>query len=187
VDEVFFRDTAHGLVSWALGTVLTAALLTSAATSVVGTATQAGAATVAAASGGAAAASAKVSGVDPNAYFVDALFRSDRSREEDDPAVREESARIFANGLKQGEIPAADRTYLAQTIAARTGLSQAEAEKRVSDVVAQAKAAELKARQAADAARSAAAKLSLWTFLALLIGAFSASYAATIGGRQRDL
>lgn len=188
-DEVFFRDTAHGLVSWAVGIVITAALLTSAATSIVGGAAKAGATTVAATAGAGIAAGAtqsKGSGADSNAYFVDALFRSDRSREEDDSSVREEIGRIFANGLQQGDLPAADKTYLAQVVAARTGLSQPEADKRVSDAVAQARAAEVKARQAADAARKAAAHFSLWTFLALLIGAFTASYTATIGGRQRD-
>ena len=64
-------------------------------------------------------------------------------------------------------------------MAARTGLNQSDAEKRVSEVIAAA-------RQAADTARKAAAHLLLWIFLALLIGAFCASYAATIGGRQRD-
>jgi hypothetical protein len=71
-------------------------------------------------------------------------------------------------------------------VAARTGLSQPEAEKRVSDATAQAKAAEAQAREAADAARKAAAHLALWSFLALLIGAFTASYAAIVGGRHRD-
>ena len=75
---------------------------------------------------------------------------------------------------------------IAQVVAARTGLPQPEAEKRVSDAVAQAKAAEAKAREAADAARKAAAHLAMWTFLALLIGAFTASYAATLGGKHRD-
>jgi hypothetical protein len=68
---------------------------------------------------------------------------------------------------------------LARLVAARTGISQQEAEKRVSDVITSA-------RQAADTARKATAHLLLWVFLALLIGAFSASFAATIGGRQRD-
>ena len=107
-------------------------------------------------------------------------------READDSSVREEVGRVLVNGLRQGDLPAADRSYLAQLVAARTGLSQPEAEKRVADAVAQAKAAEAKARQAADAARKAAAHMALWTCLALLIGAFVASYAATIGGRQRD-
>jgi hypothetical protein len=65
-------------------------------------------------------------------------------------------------------------------------VSQPEAEKRVSDAIAQAKAAEVKAREAADAARKAAAHAALWSFLALLIGAFTASYAAIVGGRHRD-
>jgi len=64
-------------------------------------------------------------------------------------------------------------------VAARTGISQAEAEKRVSDVMAEA-------RQAEDAARKAIAHLLLWLFLSLLIGAFVASFTATMGGRQRD-
>lgn len=187
-DEVFFRDTAHGLVAWAVGIVLGAALLTSAATAVVGGAVSAGAtvAGAAAAGGAAGAAQSKDFGTDLNAYVVDGLFRSDRPRANDDAAVREEVTRVFVTGIKQGELPAADRSYLAQVIAARTGLSQPDAEKRVADAMAQAKAAEVKAREAADAARKAAAHVSLWTFLALLIGAFTSSYAATVGGRQRD-
>jgi hypothetical protein len=76
-------------------------------------------------------------------------------------------------------------------VAQRTGLSQQDAEKRVDDTVAKAKAAmdeaATKAKQAADAARKAGAGLALWSFIAMLIGAFVASYAATIGGRHRDL
>ena len=83
------------------------------------------------------------------------------------------------NALRLNDVPAADKTYLGQLIAARTGLSQPEAENRVTTVIAEA-------RQAADTARKAAAHLLLWIFLALLVGAFSASYAATIGGIQRD-
>jgi hypothetical protein len=188
-DEVFFRDTAHGLTAWAVGIVLTASFLTSAATAIVGGTVKTGA-TVAgatAAAGGAAAASqAKGADDDSNAYFVDSLFRSDGSREEGDSSVREEAGRILARGLQQGDLAATDRTYLSQLIAARTGLSQPEADKRVAEAVAQAKAAELKAREAADAARKAAAHLAMWTFLALLIGAFTASYSATVGGAHRD-
>ena len=209
-DEVYFRDTAHGLVSWAVGILFTAAFLTSAATTIVGGVAKTGATAVGAAAGagGVAGMATGASGAmqpkgtgadskgpgadstrtggDANAYLVDSLFRSDRPREGDDSSLRQEAGRIFAHGLQQSEMPAADRTYLAQTIAARTGLSQPEAEKRVSDAVAQAKAAEQKARQAADTARKAAAHMALWTFLALLIGAFTASYSATMGGRQRD-
>jgi hypothetical protein len=78
------------------------------------------------------------------------------------------------NGLRDGGVPAGDRTYVAQVVAARTGLSQTDAEKRVSDVINQAKAA-------LDNARKAAAKLSLWLTASLLIGAFAASLVATEG------
>ncbi|HXD52642.1 MAG TPA: hypothetical protein VN689_12165, partial [Burkholderiales bacterium] len=104
----------------------------------------------------------------------------------DSSASRAEVGRIFANGMRQQNLAPADRTYLAGVIAARSGVSQAEAEQRVDQAMAQAKNAEAEAKQAADTARKAAAHLSLWTFLAFLIGAFCASYAATIGGRQRD-
>jgi len=125
-----------------------------------------------------------------NAYFVDTLFRGTPSgttagatngpaANADDSAMRGEAATILANALRQGDAAATDRTYLAQLVSARTGLNQTDAEQRVSDVIT-------RARQAADAARKATARLLLWTFLALLIGAFCASYAATIGGRLRD-
>jgi hypothetical protein len=97
-----------------------------------------------------------------------------------DPAVRAEASRIFLKSLRDHtDIVPADRSYLAQLVAARTGLSQADAEKRVSDVIVQAK-------QDLDKARSAAAKLSLWLTAALLAGAFSASLAAIEGGQLRD-
>jgi uncharacterized protein YegL len=82
------------------------------------------------------------------------------------------------NGLRDGDVHAADRTYVAQVVAARTGLSQADADK-LSDVTNQAKTA-------LDNARRAAAKLSLWLTASLLIGAFAASLAATEGGYPRD-
>jgi len=114
------------------------------------------------------------------------MDRQDRPTvDPNDAATRAESLRILTSGL--AEMPAADRIYLAQLIAAKTGVSQAEAEKRVFNVVAQINAREVEARQLADTARKAAMKLSIWIFIGLLIGAFAASFAATIGGRQRDL
>ena len=114
------------------------------------------------------------------AYFVDRLFRSDHPITSDnDPFVRSEAARIFEYSALQDQSSTQDSAYLAQLVAAKTGLTPADAQRRVSDTIADA-------RQAADEARKATARLLLWTFLALLIGAFCASYAATIGGRQRD-
>jgi len=202
-DEVFFRDTAHGFLVWALGLVVTASVLASAAASVVNGVAKAGnSAMTAAAVGGAALASgmsrdgsqATQVGTRNNAqgatlYLLDSMFRMDRQDrptvDPNDAATRAESLRILTSGL--AEMPAADRIYLAQLIAAKTGVSQAEAEKRVFNVIAQINAREVEARQLADTARKAAMKLSIWIFIGLLIGAFAASFAATIGGRQRDL
>ena len=96
----------------------------------------------------------------------------------------------MAVALQNGTLSNADRTYAAQVIASQTGLSQQDAQLRVDAVFAQAKSvatdAELGARIAADDARKAVAKTSLWIFVALLVGAFCASLAATMGGRQRD-
>jgi hypothetical protein len=169
-DEVYFRDTANGFLAWAVGIVLTAAFLASAATSMIG-----GSAQLTGTPG--AAATGKT--VDANDYFADALLRSDHPTAGNGVAGREEVGRILAHGLKQDDVAGADKSYLAQLVAARTGLSQPEAERRVNDVITEA-------RQTADTARKAFAHLSLWMFIALLSGAFCASYAATIGGRQRD-
>jgi len=170
-DEVYFRDTVHGFLVWSVGLVLTAAFLTSAAASMVGGA--ASTATVAAAAGQSATA-------EPNGYYVDTLFRSDKTgADRYDAPSHAEAAQIFANALRGKDISPTDKTYLAQLISARTGVSQADAERRVSDTLTEA-------RQAADTARKATAHALLWLFIALLIGAFCASYAATIGGRQRD-
>lgn len=108
------------------------------------------------------------------------MFRSDRiGNEQKDISAQAEASRIFANALIQSQIPAADQTYLARLVSAKTGITDAEAEARVSRAIADA-------RQSEDSARKATAHFLLWLFLALLTGAFSASYAATIGGRQRD-
>lgn len=204
-DEVFFRDTAHGFLVWAVGLVITASMLASAAAALAGGVAKSGGAIATAAIGGTAAGVGSISanadspaaanGLVTSAgnYLVDTLFRPDRasssgssaaSAPADDNATRAEVMRIISNGIN--DISAADKTYVAQLIAARTGISAADAEKRVNELIAQIKAKEIAAREAADTARKAAAKVSLWTFLGLLIGAFCASFAATIGGRQRD-
>jgi hypothetical protein len=174
--EVFFRDTAHGFLAWALATVLGAAVLTAAAGSFAGGASSG----LASAAGMSATQSAKSGG--PVDYYVDALLRSNPAASQnttDLRAARREIARILTTGLREGDVPVLDRTYVAQVVAARTGLNQAAAEKRVSDIIDQAKTA-------LDNARKAAAKLSLWLTASLLIGAFSASLAATEGGYVRD-
>jgi hypothetical protein len=192
-DEVYFRDTAHGLMAWAVGAVVSALLLTSAASSVTSGVARAGAAAVQAVGGAAVGPASQIAGQmgDPTAYFTDMLFRTDHPAASGDTAATTvETGRIFARALTSGDLPAADKTYVAQVVASRTALSQADAEKRVTDVFDQAKSAAAqaadKAKAVADAARKTGIYVSLWAFASLLVGAFAASYMATVGGRTRD-
>lgn len=199
-DEVYFRDTAHGFMVWALGTLVSASLLTSAAGSLAGTGTQAvgslvsgvgSSITSAAGAVGGAASQQASSNPSVQAYFTDMLFRGDKAASDpNNQQAATEAGRILARSLSQGEVSPGDKTYLGQLIAAKTGVSQADAEKRVDDVTGQAKAAAAKAEQtakdAAEAARKGTAYFSLWLFASMLVGAFSATLAATFGGRARD-
>jgi hypothetical protein len=170
-DEVYFRDTAHGFLAWSVALVVTAAFLASAATSLMGSSPDKSAITTTQNQTGEAG---------PNAYFVDSLFRTDGSKPDvNNAAVSREAAIIFAASLKQGDLSAVDKTYLDQLVMSKTGVSQSEADKRVSDAF-------LSAKTEAEAARKSIAHTLLWTFVALLIGAFCASFSGTIGGRQRD-
>ena len=217
IDEVYFRDTAHGFLAWAVATLVTAATLTSVIGAIVGSgmnavgavAGGAGTAAVAAAvpAASTAANESATSGVD-SGYFVDRLFRSQAmapagaasgssagiasaSNTSDTRSQTAEAGRIMLASLKNGSLAQDDASYLGLQIAQRTGLSQADADKRVNDTFAQLKAkvdqAKAQAREAADKARKASAYAALWLFIALLAGAFVASLCATFGGRRRDL
>ena len=177
--EVFFRDTAHGFLSWAVATIIGTVFLSSAASSLIGSSVHTASTLVGSAT---QAAASSVSG-----YDVDALFRSDRP----DPTasvqdVSTQATRLLATGLSNGDVPEADKAYLAQLVAARTGIPEAEAQRRVEDTIARIKAAEMKMRQAADASRKAAAAVAIFTALSMLIGAFIASAAAAYAGSARD-
>jgi len=187
-DEVYFRDTAHGLLAWAVATLLTAGLMAGAVHSVIGGAVEAGT--------GAANVAGQMAGRAPNngamqSYYSDMLMRTEpATADTDNGAMRMEIGRIFATDLRNGALAPDDRQYLAAMLAKRTGMAPADAERRVDDIYSRmskaAADAEAKARQAADEARKAAAHTALWMFVALLIGAFVASLCATYGGRQRD-
>lgn len=214
-DEVYFRDTAHGFLAWAVASLATAALLTSVIASIVGGGVPAGASmvggvasTATSAVGGIAASARTVPGNDggPMGYFVDSLFRRDAalptpeestqptrwSEAHERASARDaaEVSRIFMNVSRSDPLPPEDIRYVGQIVARHTGLSQPDAEKRVADIHARAQAqlreAEVAARDAADQARKASAYSALWLFVSLLIGAFVASLAATFGGRRRD-
>jgi hypothetical protein len=178
-NEVYFRDTAHGFLAWAFATVLSASVLGSAAIHIVNGASR-GLGLAAGQSGGG-----------PADLFVDKVLRPALSAAQtpapppsipntNDQATRGEISRLLAESFRNGrDLSPADRTYLTQVVATRTGLNQTEAEKRVYDTIVEAK-------EAVDAARKAAAHLALWLTAAMLAGAFAASLAATEGGQLRD-
>jgi len=187
-DEVFFRDTAHGFLSWALATLFVAGFLASSLASLAG----AGASAVgtAANTAGITAGAASRDGADlSTSYFTDALLRpqqvTQRARE-DDGAASAEIGRILLQGAARGEVPDDDKTYIASIVAARTNLSEADARARVDAVLKQIEDAKVATQDALDKTRKAAATTALVGALSLLIGAFISSASAALGGRQRD-
>lgn len=183
-DEVFFRDTAHGLITWAVATLFAAALLGSTVSSILSGGAQAGA-TIA--GGATSAAGSMAGGDDPESnYAIDALLRSSPAANGDqraDSEIRSELTSIVFRNLIEGELSAEDARYAAQLIANNTDLTPQQAQQRVSTVVSQARQTAL---EATEDARKSAATTALWMFVALLCGAFFASFMATVGGRQRD-
>ena len=184
LDEVYFRDTAHGVLAWAFATVMGAALLASAATVV----------------GSGAAANPGPTNVnsanDITAPYLDRLFRPDYAAltggtgqaaagvfagGRDLAADRDAARRILLSLRDHGrsELAGEDRQYLTQMVAARTGLPPAEAQRRVAAV-------ETDVRAALDQARRIAMQLAFWLVAAMFLGAFAAGLAATEGGAARD-
>ena len=192
-DEAHFRDTAHGFLAWAVATLIGAAVLSSAASSMLGTVAKAGA-TMATAAGASAMSgtgtSADASGPSVS-YFVDMMFRSTKAADanSDMTGTLREARGILATSIAS-EMSSGDRVYLGQLVASRTGLSQADAEQRVAQSATAARlaadAVAAKAKEVAEIARKATAYTALWVFISLLVGAFYASLAATWGGKQRD-
>jgi hypothetical protein len=191
-DETFFRDTAHGFMAWALATLLVVFVLGSALSSALGTGVQAASTVASGAALGASANAGSENAGSATSYFVDSLFRpNDPARlaapgAEGDAAATAQATRILVMSAARGEVSAEDRTYLGQLVAARTGLSEADATARVEAVLKQAEDAKTSAQQAADTARKAGATFALVAALSLAIGAFIASVSAAFGGSQRD-
>lgn len=187
-DEVGFRDTAHGLLAWAVATLLVAGLLSSSVSSLIGTGVQATATVAGATTTAAVGAAASSDESFSTSYFTDALLRPS------DPATatttNNEAAaqlsRILTNAAISGELSADDRAYVDRLVAARTGLSEADAKARVDAVLKQIDDAKVAAQKAADTARKTASATALLGALSLFIGAFIAAVAAAFGGRQRD-
>lgn len=178
-EESDMRDGAHGLLVWAGAAVIGAFFALAGVGAAINTA-GAAAATVTEAASNAAEGS-----LDPNAYFVDTLFRTEQPT--DAATARAEAGRIFAQAaLGDGTVPEADRTYLATLVAANTGLAPEEATARVDEVVANVQAAREQAIEAARVARNTTVIGAFIVAAALLISAIGAYWAAQKGGDHRD-
>jgi len=166
-DEVEFRDGAHGLLVWALGVVLGAALLWATASTLTAANT--------------ATSSPRETAGAPGflAYELDRLFRSERRLEPVAADVRAEASRMLTKGIGRQELPSEDRAHLNRVVAGATGLPAADAERRVVQVLAEA-------RNSTSQARRTAVILGFAAAAALAAAAAAAWFAAGIGGKHRD-
>jgi hypothetical protein len=194
--EVFFRDTAHGLITWSVATVFIAWVIASSASSALGSGIR-DATEVASAAAARAAAGPGTEGRAATAmsYDIDRLFRSNgfapaagtgtaaaASRSD----ARVETLYIAYHAVAAGNMSEGDRGYLTTLVAAQTGISAAEAQHRVDEFAEATLSAANRAKESADTARKAAAEGAIYIALSLLIGAFIASVSGAIGGRLRD-
>jgi hypothetical protein len=171
VDEVEVRDGGHGLLVWALATLLTGLLVILGSQAVT---------RLAAPSGGASGPATSVAGENIIAYDLDRLFRAERRPPDGDLTyARAEAARILLTASSHRGMLPEDRTYLVRLTASRTGLSAPDAERRVDDVIA-------RARDNIARARRSTVILAFMAGAAAMLGAAAAWFAACAGGRHRD-
>lgn len=178
-EERKVRDGTHGLLVWATGALLITLIATS---SLFGAARTAASGIASAGSG---AASLISQNADPLAMSLDSIMRS-TGQERPTAEEREEASRIFVNALANGRIEQGDRDYLASRLAARAGISQEDAQKRIDETYARLVQAKETAKETAERARKLAVLSAFLTAAALLVGAAAAAWAAGLGGEHRD-
>jgi hypothetical protein len=173
-DEVHFLDGLHGLVVWSLAVIIGAGL------------TWASAATINASTSKSSAvnpANSTVNTSDSEPSFLtfelDRLFWFDNRQQATDAQTRAQAGRILERGLGKKELAKDDHDHLVQLVSARTGLPQADADRRVAQVLSES-------RDAAAKARQSVVILAFTLAAALAAGAAAAWGAAVIGGRHRD-
>jgi hypothetical protein len=178
------RDGAHGLLVWAGSAVIGALLAVAGIGAAVSTAGNVAATVTQAAS---TVAGEAASAIDPNAYFVDTLLRpATPAPGQNADAARGEIGRILAQGATTGEIAEPDRAYVAQVVAANTGLSEADARARVDQTITAIDTARQQAVETAEAARRTTVVGAFLIAASLLVSAIGAYWAATKGGNHRD-
>jgi hypothetical protein len=167
-EDVESRDGFHGLATWALAVLLGATLV-----ALVGAADFARPA--------ASRAGANASSAEPLlSYELDRLLRSPRrAANVDIGPERAEAGRILLTSSSHSGVNSDDRAYLVQQVAAATGLSPADADKRVNTAIEDS-------RTAIARSRHSAVILAFSLAAATLLGAVAAWMAACAGGRHRD-
>jgi hypothetical protein len=186
-----FGDGAHGFLVWGVGVLLGAILAGGAISGATKVAVESGTAVAAGAVGGMASGGAQRGGITltPADYATDYLLRTGPDAQPPAaaaPSPRPEVARVLIAAVRDGSLPARERTWLAQLVSQRTGLPQADAERRVDEAFAEAKAAEEKVRDAADRARKAGALAGFLAAAALAVGCVAATAGAASGARHRE-
>jgi hypothetical protein len=208
--ERTFRDAAQGFMVWAIGVVAMLAVAGLVGLHAVGATAQVASGLLSGFAGNApgqpavAATAATTAAAPTFEYFVDAMFRpaptgsvarggepstapatvgAGTAQTGLSPETRAEVNRILARNVAHGRLDDTDRSYLAQLVSARTGLSPDEAQRRVTETEGKARDS---AKDVADKATKTGAYLSFWTFLSLLFGAVAATLAGMLGGQLRD-
>jgi hypothetical protein len=169
-EDAALRDGLHGLLVWALATLLAA---------VMGWATTQSLTHLVAPSGGQAVPSTSVAGENLIAFDLDRLFRAERRPNADLDYPRAEAARILLTTSSHRGMQPEDRAYLVRLTAAYTGVAQPDAERRVDEAAARAK-------ENISRARRSAVILAFMTGAAAMLGAAVSWFAASAGGRIRD-
>ena len=164
--EVEFRDGAHGVAVWGLAMTFGAVIAALAAAS--------------ASRGTSENYSSASRGNDPITIATDTLLRTTRAS----PAgvseeVRGEVGRLLARSVGATPMVAADRTYLTELVAARTGIAPPDADRRASEAVTQMK-------DATNRARKTGVVVGFIAAATLLLAAAAAWWGASVGGKHRD-
>ncbi len=165
-EEVERFDGFQGVAAWALAIVI-GALLT---------------AMVAMAASHPSPLTTPPSATEPSAlsYELDTLFRTTRRPANvDQTPLRAEAGRILLTSSSHNGVSTDDRAYLGQVVTAITGLTSADADRRVDTVIGDS-------RRAISRARAAGIILAFSVAAALLFGAVAAWAGAAVGGRHRD-
>jgi hypothetical protein len=196
--EVFFRDSAHGFLTWAIASIASAALLSTAIGAIVTNGLQVSAPVFARIANPSSSTTETSnsrdvgSGAGPMAYSIEFLFRPTGSPSPESSGLSKagEVRRIFDNSIQTGPLPSDDLRYIGQLVSQQTGRPQVEAEKRTLDTYNQLQskmfASINEIKVATDSLRKTSTYATLWLVISLLIGAFCASLAATFGGHRRD-